>query len=156
MPERNFGLTFESHPAIFVALPASSAQQVVLVFQDESGEFYERAFLPVNTDSDQVASFRLPDGKPPLAIGKNYRWSLVVVCGETVQPDDPVLSGWVQRVERSPELTQSLAQQSCVNKAQWYGEHGFWYDMMEVLAFDRDTCPEMWQSILTSFGLEQD
>jgi len=92
MPKENYGLTLQERPTIFIQMPRTSARQVVLMFRDETGEFYERAFLPIKS-GDGIVGFTLPKQKQPLAVGKSYQWSLVVVCGETVQPDDPVFMG---------------------------------------------------------------
>ncbi len=91
----------------------------MLTFQDEAGEYDERAFLPI-TNGAGIVSFTLPAQKSPLAVGKNYQWSLVVVCGETVQPDAPIFRGWVQRVARTSELESELGQKSVIEQAVLY------------------------------------
>ncbi|MCU0570369.1 MAG: DUF928 domain-containing protein [Oculatellaceae cyanobacterium Prado106] len=146
MSSRNYGLTFAEHPTLFVQVPATSAKQVVLTFQDEARTFYQRTFLPIQTHAG-VAQFQLPTTQTPLTVGKNYRWSLVVVCGEHVQPDDPVFMGWVQRVEPRGEGDR-LTQKSPLQQAQWYAERGYWYDMLTVLNTLRPTYPEIWQNLL--------
>lgn len=151
MPDRNYGLTLEERPAIFVKLPATSARQAVLVFQDEAGTTYERAFLPLPEaagKTEQIVQFRLPEDKAPLAIGKNYRWWLVMMCGETVQPDDPVFTGWVQRVERTTAIRQALAQQDTLQQLRWYGDRGYWYDLLGVLFEAEKTSPNLFQHFL--------
>ena len=157
MPARNFGLTLSERPTVFTRLGDTSAEQVALVVTNEAGTYYEKAFLPI--PADDIAAFTLPDSFTPLAVGENYRWSLVVICQETVQPDDPVLSGWVQRVHSTAELqpaSQPLAQ------AQWYAENGYWYDFIAVLreeiqALERENVPlqseaarlqAIWQSVV--------
>jgi len=57
----------------------------MLSFRDEAGKDYQRAFLPINANG--IVSFSLPEDKPALSIGKNHQWSLVVVCGDTLQPE---------------------------------------------------------------------
>ncbi len=158
MPKRNYGLTLQERPSILVDLPKTSAQQVVLTLQDEAGEYYERAFLPI-TNAAGIVSFTLPDQKSPLAVGKNYQWSLVVVCGETVQPDDPIFRGWVQRVARTSELESELGQKSVIEQAALYGAKGYWYDMLMVMAQARRSHPDdtqltaLWRNLLESVGL---
>ncbi|MDB9527526.1 DUF928 domain-containing protein [Oscillatoria sp. CS-180] len=133
MPDLNFGLTLAEQPTIFVEIPETTAQQVVLTLRDESGSYYERAFLPI-AEQDGISSFTLPEQTPPLTPGHNYQWHVVLVCGETVQPDDPVLTGWVQRVELTADQAQELsAQTSLLEQAQWYAERGYWYEFVGVL-----------------------
>ncbi len=158
MPQRNYGLTLEERPSIFFDLSKTSAKQVVLTFRDEAGNSYERAYLPI-TDRTGIVSFTLPKEKPPLTVGKNYQWFLVVVCGETVQPDDPVFKGWVQRVARTSALERELGQKSAIEQAAWYGTKGYWYDLLRVVAQARRSHPNdvnlatMWRELLESEGL---
>ena len=98
MPKGNHGLTLAERPTIFVYLLNTSAKQVVLTFQDESGDTFKPVFLEINPEGvaeniasrSMIASFRLPDDQPPLTVGKNYQWSLTVICGETLQLNDPI------------------------------------------------------------------
>ena len=158
MPQRNYGLTLEERPSIFIDLPKTSAKQVVLTFRDEAGNSYERAYLPIS-DRTGIVSFTLPNEKPPLAVGKNYQWSLIVVCGETVQPDDPIFKGWVQRAARTSALEQELGQKSMIEQAAWYAAKGYWYDMLRVMVQARRSQPNdvklatMWRELLESVGL---
>ncbi len=153
MPKRNYGLTLAERPTIFVHLPKTSAQQVVLMFQDQARKYYQRAFLPITTRAG-IVSFTLPNDKPPLAVGKNYQWSLILVCGKTVQPDDPVVSGWVQRVAKTAKLDSQLQQKSVIEQARWYGAKGYWYDMVNTIVQARRSHPydvklaQIWQNLL--------
>ncbi|MEO1431264.1 MAG: DUF928 domain-containing protein [Cyanobacteria bacterium J06633_8] len=128
MPERNYGLTLQKHPSIFINLPETKAKQIMLSFRDTESKYYQRAFLPIT--SKGIVSFSLPEDKPPLTVGKNYQWSLVIVCGNTVQPDDPTFMGWVQRVEKTSQINGELTGKSAVDKAKWYAQRGYWYEMI--------------------------
>lgn len=158
MPDRHFGLTFHERPPVFIRLPKTSAQRVVLTFRDEAGKYTEYAILPISRTGD-VVSFALPNNTTPLTVGKNYQWILAVVCGDG-QPDDPVFSGWVQRVDRPAELRQELTSKTPLQQAQWYGAHGYWYDMLNVLVQERRSHPNdatlaaLWQDFLKSLKLD--
>ena len=111
MPKGNHGLTLAERPTIFVYLLNTSAKQVVLTFQDESGDTFKPVFLEINPEGvaeniasrSMIASFRLPDDQPPLTVGKNYQWSLTVICGETLQLNDPITDQqFGQVLENSP------------------------------------------------------
>jgi hypothetical protein len=157
MPKLNYSLTLKEHPAIFVYLPNTSAKQVVLMFQDESGSSYKPVFLAI--DSSGIVSFRLPNNQPPLTVGKNYQWLLAIVCGDNLQPSDPVFRGWVQRVASTPESRQ-LQQKSVLEQMQWYGQNGYWYDWLEVMVQARKTQPNdakissQWREMLQLVGLD--
>ncbi|MEH2324663.1 MAG: DUF928 domain-containing protein [Nostoc sp.] len=132
MPKHNFGLTFQDHPPVFISLPKTSAQKVVLTFKDETGNYYERTFLPITTNGG-IVSFTQPKDKTPLTVGKNYEWSLVVVCGKTVQPDDPTFKGWVQRVAKTTKVDKELSQLTTISQANWYAQRGYWYEMLMTI-----------------------
>ena len=158
MPRRNYGLTLKERPSIFIYLPNTSARQMVLTFQDQTGNFYERAFLPIPARVG-IVSITLPDDKLPLTVGKNYQWSLAIICGETIQPDDPVFKGWVQRVARSLEIDRELESKSTIEQAAWYGAKGYWYDMLETMVQELRSHPNdahvnaLWRDLLESVGL---
>lgn len=137
MPEQNYGLSLQKHPSVFINLPKTKAKQVMLSFRDTQGKYYQRAFLPIT--SNGIISFSLPEDKPSLTVGKNYQWSLVVVCGNTVQPDDPTFMGWVQRVEKTAQIDRELTGKSAIAKAKWYASRGYWYEMVaEIQRANKD------------------
>jgi hypothetical protein len=61
MPKENYGLTLQERPTIFIQMPRTSARQVVLMFRDETGEFYERKLRGVRYNSKQL---RKPSKRP--------------------------------------------------------------------------------------------
>ena len=148
MPARNFGLTLAEQPTVFVELPETSARQVALIVTNEAGTYYERAFLPM--PEEDVAAFTFPETFTPLTAGHNYRWSVVVMCEETVQPDDPVLSGWIQPVVADRRVSYP----SPIEQAQWYAQNGYWYDLLSVLQAEVQSHPDnqqlqsLWRSVL--------
>lgn len=139
MPDGNYGLTLHKLPSVFVRLPKTKARKVMLSFREIAGEYYQRAFLPIT--SNGIVSFSLPEDKPALKVGKNYQWSLVVVCGNTVQPDDPTFIGWVQRVERTNQIDNQLIGKSAIAKAKWYAQRGYWYEMVGEIQQARKNQP---------------
>ncbi|MGH2415577.1 MAG: DUF928 domain-containing protein, partial [Microcystaceae cyanobacterium] len=144
---------------VFIYLPKTLAKRVVLTFRDEAGKYYERAFFPI-TARGEIVSFTLPKKKPSLTIGRNYQWSLVVVCEDTVQPDDPTFKGWVQRVERTDKVDRLLSQKTAIWQAQWYGERGYWDEMLMALeeAQKADSSnvqlTALWREFWQSVGLD--
>jgi hypothetical protein len=83
---QNHGSTFQEHPTGFVSIAKTPAHQFVLMFQDRTGKFSGREFIPRNTDSIFV-TFTQSKQKQPLAVGKNHQCFSMVICGEIVQLD---------------------------------------------------------------------
>ena len=144
LPPQGYGLTASDRPAIALNLPPTSAQQVALVFSDEAGIVEHKAWLTIPDSTTQsadkqltagepqlhLAQFKLPANRPGLLPGKLYRWSLVVVCGENIEPDDPTFMGWVEYRAPTPADQMGLQNLSAEEKRRWYGEQGYWYDML--------------------------
>ena len=141
MPNRN---TYES--ARFDLYDATDANQK-LVYRSQfqiSGEAgIARLTLPANTTIS------------PLAVGKTYRWRVVLVCPE--RPSRNIFAeGWVERVSPSAELKADLAAAALRDHGQVYAKAGLWYDMLKALADQRqahiaDTnLTEEWNNLMTS------
>jgi hypothetical protein len=94
------GVTFSDRPAVAIAVPENSlVRQAVLTFRDEQEQIHAQVTLPV-VAKQGIARLQFPPSTPPLNVGKAYRWSVVMICGDTVQPDDPILTGWLQRLPK--------------------------------------------------------
>ena len=157
MPTGNYGLTLEEHPSIFVYLPQTSARQVVLAIQDETETYHEIAFLPINTDST-IVSFSLPQDKAPLTPDTYYKWKLTLVCGDIPNVEDPYLEGWVKRIDGTTIQSQ-IRDKSPLEKADWYGKNGYWYDLLMELQQAKQADPnntqltELWEHLLENSGV---
>jgi Domain of Unknown Function (DUF928) len=153
MPTANIGLTMAERPTIMVYLPATSAKKAFFSIQDEdTNQHYQTTlYLPQEAGVMEVS---LPDSAPALKTGKNYKWSLVMICSEDLEPDSPSVSGWIRRVQGYRALTASLESVSQLAK------DGVWYDSLSTLAKLRRSQPNdqnltaSWQQLLNSAGLE--
>ncbi|NJN31666.1 MAG: DUF928 domain-containing protein [Synechococcales cyanobacterium RM1_1_8] len=96
------------------------------------GQNGDRPQLSKQPDTTWV-SFQLPASAQPLLPNRRYQWSLVVICGDSVQPDDPTFTGWVEYQAPTSEMLQTLAPLSLLERARWYGRNGYWYDMARQL-----------------------
>ena len=133
MPAQNYGLTFAETPTIFMAIPQTTAPRALLVIQNEAGDHNEEMILPIpDADEHGVVSFQFPNDNP-LEMGQNYRWSLAIMCQGYLDPSDPFFSGWVQRMERSPEIAQVLNSLSEAEQIEWFSQNGYWYDMLSLM-----------------------
>lgn len=159
MPENNYGLTFEERPSIFFKLPASTARSVLLVFENKTEGFYEEAVLPISQTSG-IVSFALPDRLSFLKTGQTYEWRVAFICGEDISVDDPFFNGYVTRITRTLEIEAELAQKTAIERAQWYADRGYWYDLLSIMVRARQESPDnsnlktLWESLLSSVGLE--
>jgi hypothetical protein len=151
-PTQGFGLTLAAQPTLLVNLPQTAARQIVLTLEDEAKTTHDRTFYPIPAQPG-IARFPLPDRQ--LDAGKNYRVSLILVCGDSVQPDDPVFTTWVQRVDRTAAMEQQIQTMTPIEQTHWYAEQGYWYDLVPMLHQLQPTHPETWHEFLEAMELQE-
>ncbi|GAA6622676.1 DUF928 domain-containing protein [Scytonema sp. NUACC26] len=155
-PNSNYGLTVAERPTFLVYLPQISAKQVVLSLIEEGTQHYSQTFFSI-TGKPGIVALNIPNSSPPLEVGKNYEWAVVLICGEKPSPNDPIIASWVRRVALPQPLT---SQRVSLEQANWYGEKGIWYDALTTLARIRKAQPNskavtgIWTNFLKSVGLE--
>ena len=155
IPTTNFGLTTAEKPKLWIYLPETSAKQVVLSIREEGTIHHSKTFIPI-TGNSGIISLQPNQKSLPLKIGKNYKLSVVLVCGEKPSPNDSALDNiWMRRVQSSEPINQG----SALEQAAWYGEQGIWYDALNSLIQARQSQPQnqdlidIWADFLESGGL---
>jgi Domain of Unknown Function (DUF928) len=157
LPHTNLGLTLKARPTIFVYIPKTSARKAFFSLQDEENNHHHQMSVQLPSHGG-VIGIQLPQDAPPLQVGKHYKWSLVTICGQTLEPDNPQVTGWVRRVTPDaslPALNSTDSLESVVQLAK----KGVWYDTLSILAQLRQERPndanlaKHWYELLTSVGL---
>ena len=149
LPISQYALTLQARPEIFVQLTGTSAKSAVLVFEDQQADYYERVVVSI-PEGESFVNWSLPDKAAPLVVGKNYRWSVSLICDQFLRPNDPVLSGWVQRTE-ADNLPMDLDREA---RAQALAAEGYWYDLLSWFnQQEDDQLQTFWhQYQISSFG----
>ncbi len=138
-PPGNYSLTLGQPPTLSLYMGQASATRVAIVLQNESGSFYKRTMLPIPDSASGWVNFQPPASMVVLEPGQLYRWSLVVVCGQTPQPDDPLFTGWIRPMPPASGIHQELQKKTLAEQMQWYGQNGYWYDLVQAaLSQDRE------------------
>lgn len=157
LPKSNIGLTVEQRPSIMVYIPASTAKKAFFSIQDENFKHHYQTTLQLPEESG-VIKIKLPASLPALETGKSYKYSLVMICGEDLEPDSPLVSGWIERVEAK---RNTLNQKASVELASQLAADGIWYDALSTLAELRKSQPNnqsfvhSWRELLNSVGLSE-
>ncbi len=100
------GGTTSAHPTFWFYVPYQPGSHAEFVLQDQ-GQYpiYQTSFELVGTPG--VVSFTLPSTQEAaLATNNNYYWYFKIKCDPQGSTDDFV-TGWVQRVEPSPDLDEN-------------------------------------------------
>lgn len=133
MPMTNWGRTIAERPTFWFYVPYSPQQAPAgeFVLQEEKGnDVYRTAFTLPKTPG--FVSFNTPPQTAPLEINKWYHWYFKVYCEP--QTSTPVfVEGWVQRVERTPELDRQLKAAKLPDYTI-YANNGVWFDALARLA----------------------
>lgn len=163
-----FGVTLAEHPTFFAYVPQTTARAVefLLIEENDTGKstVIDEATLPIS-GNPQVIRFKLDPQRPPLQVGKNYRWSFATVCDRKNLARDasgnPYIEGLIQRVAPEPMVSQQLEQASAHDRANLYAEHGYWLDAIEAMANLRCARPNDaalasdWTQLLQSMELDK-
>ncbi len=154
VPADGEGLTVAAYPTFWVYLPKTSAKQVILSIKEEGIQHHSQTSFSIEGMSG-IIGFQTSESSPPLAEGKTYQWTVVLVCGAKVYPNDLAVVAWVRRINLPPSLPTTLLQQ-----AVWYGEQGIWYDLLSAIAqaksaqSDQPKIASIWSNFLASVGFE--
>lgn len=156
-PTSFVGLTVAERPAFFLYAEQTSAKRLFISIQDAANQLHYQGFHDLATDTGLIR-VELPPDMPALKADQTYRLSVAPLCGDSLRPDDPVLTGYIQRISDVP-VADSVATQPSFVQAMRYAELGIWYDTLTLLAPQlQDQSPDeslraAWESLLISGGL---
>ena len=160
IPVNNQGLSIAERPTFFVYVPATVAKKAFFSIKDKNEDYYYQTNISLPS-SPGIISFQLPVDAPVLEVGKDYNWSFVMICGQTLRPGDPEVRGTVKRIEQTSALKAKQEQLSPLARASAYANEGIWFDTLATIAQLRQSQPSnqtfasTWVEILESVGLEE-
>jgi len=162
IPENKIGRTVSEYPLFFFYLPQTEAELAEFVLKNENGNPIYQTTLKTNNSSG-VIGVSLPANKnvSPLQVGKNYRWSVALICDAQDRSADVLREGIVRRVELSADIRSQLDQADARQKTFIYAQNGIWQDALSNLAAARRANPndakliDDWESLLDSVKLNQ-
>jgi hypothetical protein len=159
IPNTNKGLTVSDRPTFLFYLPKTSAKELFFSLRDENNNDHYQTKIPINGQSG-IVSFQLPNNAPSLEVGKNYRWTFILIGLNGLRPDSPGVKGVIKRVEANPAMNNQLQNGTLLERAAWYGKNGIWFDTVQMLAEAKRSQPtdekiaRNWQQFLKLAGLE--
>lgn len=151
-PQGNYGLTTLERPDLWIYLPETSAKQAILTIRNEDKTPHWQQSVEL-TEEAGVMGIKLAENAPALEIGSNYQWAVILVCNERPNPNDPVVTSWIKRVERSQSSSTSELEQ-----ISNYAREGIWYDALNTLISSKSSqanWQDLWSEYLESAGLNK-
>lgn len=160
LPKNKIGRTVSEYPEFFFYLPQSEAKVAEFVLQDDKGKQIYQTTLNINNSSG-VIGISIPTNKnvSPLQIGKNYSWSIALICDDKDRSADVFQRGIVRRVEVSADIRSQLQKAEPRLKAVIYAQTGIWQDALSTLIAARRANPNDadlaadWKILLDSVNL---
>ena len=165
LPDTNLGQTVADQPTFFWLMPELKPEwqnrklhsRFRLTRVDAQDIDIDPPVYETEFDSSPVGinSLTIPQEIP---VGKNLRWTLVIVC----DPDDPdgneYVKGWIRRVEPTPQLAAELEQANLVDYPAIYAKAGLWFDALRYLSAIRrkvgdESIGDDWAALLKQVNL---
>lgn len=154
------GLTIAAQPTFWFYLPYTTPEppqnlvaQFVLLDETEHPVWNELMAVKL-TDTQPLVEYPLSYS---LEIGKLYNWYFSVICDSDKLSRNPVVRGWIQRAEPTPELQTALRNASRFQQYLAYANNGIWFDTVSSLAEIRRQFPGTykgaWSSLLDFFEI---
>jgi Domain of Unknown Function (DUF928) len=157
-PQSFYGTTLSERPTFMVYVPASDARELVFSLKDQDDNMHYQMRLSTSGEAG-VMAVQLPADAPALELGKNYHWYMAALVDGSMSPSTPFVDAWVERIEATPELAQSLDRGTDMQDAETLAKSGVWYDSVAILATLRTAEPTSqavasnWGELLSSVGL---
>lgn len=169
LPDTNLGLVVAEQPTFFWFMPkVETSEPVELEFvlssTDSNGldidpPLYNTRFSAKGLSG--ISNLTVPADRPTLEIGRDYRWSLSIICNPEDRSQDEEVSGWIRRIAPDPSLSAKLEKAAPTEYPAIYAEAGLWFDSLRYLAALRrqsnndTTLTSDWSSLLKAVGLDQ-
>ncbi len=88
----------------------------------------------VKADKPGIVKLEVPANIPELAVGKEYRWTVALICSDKRPSENIYARAWIERVHPSPDLNQKIATaRSDADRALIYAQSGIWIDAVSAL-----------------------
>ncbi|NJR75715.1 MAG: DUF928 domain-containing protein [Scytonema sp. CRU_2_7] len=158
LPSSRIGFTVKERPTMLVYIPQTSAKKALFSLQDEQKRNHYQTTINLPEKSGVIA-IQLPESAPALQTGKNYQWSLSMICSAQLEPDSPLVNGWIQRVQSPVSLKHHDHSSPSLKLVSHLADNGVWYDTASELARLKKAHPQnptitvSWQQLLDSVGL---
>ncbi|MEM1256350.1 MAG: DUF928 domain-containing protein [Cyanobacteria bacterium P01_H01_bin.21] len=157
------GLTISERPTFWFFIPYvadpefSGKQQRVaqFVLLDETNHPVLNELISAELrDTPRLVEYLLPY---TLETDELYTWYFTVICDSEKLSRNPVVRGWVQRIEPTAEVKNALDNTSRFEQYLVYAENGIWFETINSLANIRRQFPnlkrEEWVTLLKHFTI---
>ncbi len=132
-PKDHIARTVLAHPTFLwhMSDATSAPMMFTLIERNVSQPIFQQL---LKADKAGIVRLEMPQDAPVLVEGKEYRWTVTLVCSHKHPSENIYARAWIERVAIAPNLTQKLAvADSERNRALIYAQLGIWYDALAIL-----------------------
>lgn len=122
VPMNHIPLTTSSHPAFWWYVNSYGNPIRFTIY--EPGQAVPLYTKDMVIEAPRIVSLKLPKHTPPLEIGKQYRWTVTVICNQKRPSENIYAKAWIERVEFAQKKWLEL---ECMNN---YAKAGIWHDAL--------------------------
>lgn len=83
-----------------------------------------------------IVQLGLPPEIPGLEEGKEYRWTVSIICNENSPSENIYARSWIKRIPTTPNLKQKLDTATATQereRAAVYAQNGVWFDAISTI-----------------------
>ena len=125
-PNDHVATTVSGHPTFMWHVSAPAPMSFALVEPGVAKPVLEKQ---LKVEKAGIVQLDLPQEIPQFVEGKEYRWTVSIVCDENNPSENIYARSWVKRVSITPSLKQKLAVATQEReRAAVYAQNGVWYD----------------------------
>ncbi|WP_448560773.1 DUF928 domain-containing protein [Trichothermofontia sp.] len=157
MPEGSSGRTISAYPTLYVYIPTHTAHKAELLLRDldSAKSLYRQPITIAQTPG--IIAVPFPRDQAPLEVDRLYQWQFRLICDPDDRERDLTVTGIVQRVQPSVDLSQQLATASPNRKPTLFEQAGIWYEalqsIVELSHSDPILANNQWLALLQEVGL---
>jgi hypothetical protein len=132
-PKDYTGKTVSAYPTLswYVSAVPAMPLEIALVEEGVAEPILVKR-LPVKNAG--IMNFKLPDSSSGLHIGKDYRWTISLVCNPERPSQSIYARAWIQRSDTPKDLDKNLVGLSAYDKTLAYIKAGIWYDAIASIS----------------------
>ena len=132
VPNNHVGQTTKARPTLMAYLAGAPEAEVSLVQRGVPQPLYVSKVKP---NAQGIVKVDIPEEVAGLEAGKDYRWSVAVVCNPNRRSADVYAEAYIERVN-VPETIEKQVSAATTDQVlgQAYAEAGIWYDTLEAVS----------------------
>jgi hypothetical protein len=133
VPKDYTAVTTSAYPTLswYISSVPSMPLEVALVEEGVAEPILVKR-LPVKNAG--IMNFKVPQDLSGLQVGREYRWTVSLICNSERPSQNVYASAWIEKVNTPQNLDKNLVSMSAYDKTLAYIKAGIWYDAIASIS----------------------